>query len=330
MVEVQRRSELLATGIQRCELDRQVRNGLVRVAFRGVYARPADHSAVTKWLAALATQPSLSVLSHRTAAVAHDLPWIPEAWRAAEAAVDMTVPFTQRRREREGIRLRRSELSADSVATVDGFPVTSVARTLIDLIRARDAGRLLGLQLIDGALRFRRCSHLDLHRELALLGGCPGTARARLLVGLARQGVDSPQETRLRLTLIDGGVRDCDIDVDIQIRDDVGVLLARGDIGNRRRLMWGEYDGYDVHTRAAVFGSDRIGDRWLSDRGWAVMRFSAADWADPRRIVGDWRRRWQDAPSRIRALDPGRSREVAWARARMAAAATARPPTQRR
>jgi hypothetical protein len=313
MTDVWIRSRLLSQGHDRTSIDRLVRRGDVRVAFRGVYSPRSDDTLRTRWQAALATQPAGSALSHRTSAVAHDLPWAPDAWREA-GRVDLTVPFTQRRRERDGIRLRRSALAPESIDAVDGLPVTSVARTLIDLIRARDVGRLLGLQLLDGALRFRRCTKADLDAELQRLAGSPGTARARTLCALARYGVDSPQETRLRLTLLDGGIRDADIDVNLEIRDDQGVVLARGDIGSRQRLMWGEYDGYAVHVEATAFGRDRIGDRWLHDRGWTTLRFSSADWASPDRIVRDWRRRWADAPARIAALDPRRSPEVAWAR----------------
>ena len=190
-----------------------------------------------------------------------------------------------------------------------GTKCTSPARTLVDLARRPDADRLLVVQLLDGALRREKCDRRDLAAALELAAGLRNVERARRWVALARDGVDSPPETELRLLLLDGGVDG--LETDVRIHDDDGVLLARGDLGSRRLLLWGEYDGYDVHKQRAIFRGDRIGDRWLERRGWHVLRFVDEDLRRPWRTLRDWQAAESAARARIAALDPRRSPEVA-------------------
>lgn len=66
-----------------------------------------------------------AVASHRSAAYLHGLPGLPR-W------VEVTVP-PQRQRRVEGLLIHRSRLDPADYAIVKGIPVTSVARTLIDV-----------------------------------------------------------------------------------------------------------------------------------------------------------------------------------------------------
>jgi hypothetical protein len=70
-----------------------------------------------------------AVISHRSAAVLRQLV-IPAR---ASLPIDVTVRARDRRR-RPGVRLHRSQdLDPDEITLVDGIPVTSSARTLLDL-----------------------------------------------------------------------------------------------------------------------------------------------------------------------------------------------------
>ena len=60
-----------------------------------------------------------------------------------------------------------------------------------------------------------------------------------------------------------------------------GELLAEGDLGIKMLLIWGEYDGYDVHSQRRVFRGDRVRDRWVDRRGWKVMRFTDEAFVSP-------------------------------------------------
>jgi very-short-patch-repair endonuclease len=90
-----------------------------------------------------------AVLSHATAGAHWDLR------RSQASVVDVTVPARSGRKRRPGIRLHRSAtLTPDQCTIRQGIPVTTVARTLIDLAdrfdfrtaeKATDQAEVLGL-----------------------------------------------------------------------------------------------------------------------------------------------------------------------------------------
>jgi predicted transcriptional regulator of viral defense system len=71
-----------------------------------------------------------AALSHRTAA---------DLWglrQTAAARIDVTVPTRAGRKPRSRIRVHRAQLASAEVTMVDGIPVTTVPRTLIDFAEA--------------------------------------------------------------------------------------------------------------------------------------------------------------------------------------------------
>jgi len=211
-------------------------------------------------------------------------------------------------------------LEPGDITLVKGVACLSVTRTLVELARDPGVPERLAVQILDGALRDDRTSKAEL---LACLDRFPGeryVARARRLVESSRVGVDSPQETTVRLILEDGDIH---IDVGIEICDGDGLVLARGDLGIRKFLLWGEYDGFEPHTKRTVFRSDRLGDRWLHRRGWHTMRLVDEDLQRPEALRREWRQAIADAPARIAALDPRRSPEIAEAQRLMGIPSTA-------
>jgi hypothetical protein len=206
------------------------------------------------------------------------------------------------------MRLHRTDLEPSAIVVIDGEPYTSVPRTLIDLARS-SLPRLLIVQLLDGALSDGHCTLDELHEELHRLAGRRGVRQASERVGLARLGVDSPPETEMRLVLVDGGVTG--LRTAVPICDEIGHVLARADLADPDHMLWGEYDGYDVHTQRATFRSDRAGDRWLERRGWHVMRFTADDLRRPAALVREWAAALANSPMRILGMSADRSPELA-------------------
>lgn len=303
------RQRLVAAGADDTLLDRQLAAGRLRAPYRGVLldsAVPLDLYGRAR--AALATQGPEAAIGHETAAVLLGLRWCPAVWLEPTSPVHVVVPRDDAHRHRRGLRLHRALVPTAHMTAVGGLRCTSPARTLIDLARRNDARRLVVVQLFDGARRDGRCTAEDLHDAVEFAYGERFTARARDWVNLSCDGVDSPPETQLRLTLVDAG---CAVEPDIRLRDHVGVVVARGDLGNRRLLLWGEYDGYEAHSERSVFRSDRVGDRWLERRGWQVMRFVDEDLRRPDRTVREWQAAVAAAPARIAAMGPRRSPEVA-------------------
>jgi hypothetical protein len=308
------RRELVDAGRTDVEINRALRSRVVVAPFRGVVvAAGHDTGFLVRCRAALATQAGDAVLSHRTAAVLQGIPWLPTAWSADAATVEVSVSRADRHRRRRGLRLIHAKVQPDEVDLVNGLRVTTVARTLVDLARDHfvPLSRLQVVQLVDGARRADLCDALALDAALARAARLRNVARARHWLSLARDGVDSPKETESRLVLLDRGVPYLDA---VEVRDADGLLLAKGDFGDRTMLLWGEYDGYDTHSRRPVFRSDRQGDRWLFGRGWNVFRVVDTDLQRPDRFAREWLRARAEAPARIAALDPRRSPEIAFAR----------------
>src|SRR4051812_33718614 len=113
-------------GIGRGALEHRVRTGRLRALYPGVYA--VGHAALTvlgRWMAAVKACGPGALLSHTTAAALSDLR------RSSSPIIHVTTPG---RASPRGIRVHRvRRLHPDDLAVVDRIPVTSVARTLLDL-----------------------------------------------------------------------------------------------------------------------------------------------------------------------------------------------------
>ena len=110
----------------------RLRAGRLHHVFRGVYA--VGHTRITgsgRYMAAVLACGTVAFLSHRSAA-AH---WA--LVRSSSPRVHVTAPATGRR-PRDGIVFHGSEDVAEHAVVRDGIPVTTVARTLLDLAAHRD------------------------------------------------------------------------------------------------------------------------------------------------------------------------------------------------
>lgn len=164
-----------AAGVNRTTLTRLASAGLVDHVTRGIHlvvaaGTPNHVEEKSAWLRLAPSRHAWErdpadqdngVFSHRTACVLHGLGDIPAP------QVEITVP--RRRTTRiSGIRLHRGDLSRDEITTTDdGLPVTTVERTIKDLLVAHvDGGHLGGV--LNDALRRQQ---VDLQRLLAILAG---------------------------------------------------------------------------------------------------------------------------------------------------------------
>ena len=306
------RHALIKAGLPAYAVDRDLQARRSVAVFRGVHVDP-QHAAgfLARVRAALATQGPKAVVAMQTAAAVLQLRWLPQQWSTPDTLIHLAVPPDDGHRHRRGLRLHRRTTHPDDIDVVHGIPCFSVTRTLVELARL-PLPELLVVQLIDGALFDRRTTKAELIACADRFVGERNIAVARRRISRSREGVRSPQETRLRLILEDAGII---VDVAIEIRDKRDDrLLAEGDLGIKRLLLWGEYDGYEEHTGKVQFGSDRVRDRWLDRRGWQTMRYSDRDLQHPHVTAQEWLQAIADAPARIAGLDPRRSPEVAEAR----------------
>jgi len=110
-----------------------------------------------------------------------------------------------------------------------------------------------------------------------VLGRCVGgrgVGLARRALVLARAGVESPMETRLRLALVAAGV-ECPV-VDFPVRPVPRGKVYRLDMAYPSQRLGVEYDG-EPHVDVSRMRDDRTRRRHLEDAGWRVITATAAD-----------------------------------------------------
>src|SRR5918995_2496530 len=164
------RRQLIALGFSKAEIDNRVADGRLHVLHRGVYA--VGHRAIgivgRRWAAVLACGDG-AVLSHASAAA---------AWGIRPSSSDRIDVSVGRggRTGRPGIRLHcRRSLPATDVTRLDGLPITTPARTVLDLAADGLRGRKL-----EAVLDLAEQTLLDFSDLEALLRRRqPGTAALR-------------------------------------------------------------------------------------------------------------------------------------------------------
>jgi len=264
--------QLVEAGLKTSAISKRVRSGRLHRIHQGVYA--VGHEGLSeeaRWMAAVLACGPRAVLSHGSAAVHWGL------LRPLDGPIDVTVPTHNGRRRRRGIRIHRcatlgaplrphgTEKRPASLVTVrDRVPVTTVARTLVDIRgtlapylvrRAVRQAEFLGLGL--GEIKTDR-TRSELERDFLRL--------------CRRYGIPAPE-----VNVLVGGMT-----VDFLWRS--------------RRLVV-ETDSYATHGGTVAFENDRERDLRLRRLGYSAHRFSerqlelepaavAADVAAALRVTG--------------------------------------------
>ena len=115
------------------------------------------------------------------------------------------------------------------------------------------------------------------------MAGRRGARRLASAFARVRSGTDSPQETRLRLDLVDAGLPEPVVNP--VIHDAAGEQIAIGDLAYPEWRVLVEYDGEHHREDRAQYARDveRLDD--LARAGWRVIRFNATH-TGPRRVAG--------------------------------------------
>src|SRR4051812_6421864 len=128
------RSQLTELGLGRGAINRRIQRRRLHVVHRGVHA--VGHRRLTmrgRWMAAVLAAGPGAVLSHRDAAA------LVRLRPSARGLIEVSAP---RRCRRPGIQTHVVCLPPDEVTTHEGIPVTTVARTLVDLAAVLPPPRL--------------------------------------------------------------------------------------------------------------------------------------------------------------------------------------------
>lgn len=250
--------QLLAAGIGRSAIATRVRRDGLHRLHRGVYA--VGHTALVpgaREMAAVLACGDGAAISHRSAAVLWGLV------EEREGPIDVTVPRS--RGSRPGLRIHRSRsLTAESIRTLRGIPVTTVTRTLIDFAEAAPDRELE--RALDEATVQRLTTRATLIAAVGDNTGHRGAARIRKLLEHSDPPTLTRSEAEERFLSL---VRMAELEA-----PEVNVRLHRHLVDflwPRRRLVV-EIDGFRFHSSRAAFERDRRRDAELGAAGYRVIR----------------------------------------------------------
>ena len=265
-------AELRAAGKSAAQIATLVRQGaLVKVRF-GIYARgdlaagvlmrPNGNQLLTAAAVLLAQGPG-AVASHETAAGIYGI----ELFKPNNRQVVLTKAPGRNRSGRPSVRVHSAQLPAHQVAVKYGMPVTTAARTIVDLGRSLEFPA--GVVAADSALHQRLVTKTDLEKALAECERWSGAKRAADVVAFADERAESVLESLARVVFRDCGLPPPELQVWVGGAEAVG----RVDFLWRQFRTVAEVDGrmkYSDPSRA-VKQLDR--DRQLRDAGYEVVHF---------------------------------------------------------
>jgi predicted transcriptional regulator of viral defense system len=266
------RAQLAEAGLGDKGVAEWVQSGRLHRLYRGVYAYGHDRLRLEgRWLAAVLACGPGAVLSHRDAAQLWELRY------SNASLIDVTVPSRAGRVKRRGIRVHRSgRLAAEEVTVRDGIPVTTVARTLLDLADVLDR-QALRRAITEAEYRGR----FDLTSLTAVVRSNPGRRSRTLMEAIegSSHRTRSPLEDRFLALLGRWDVEEPESGVWIE-----GYEL---DFLWRRVGLVVELDGVAAHATREAVRRDRKRDRVLWRAGLRTMRLTAEDLGDEETVVLD-------------------------------------------
>ena len=278
MDEIKLTRTLLDQGFDHDDLRRLHRGGeLIRVR-RGAYAleeRPGLTVEDRHRRLILGTAPQLrdgAVFSHGSAAVLHGLP----VWPAAVERVHVTRNRSGNGIKRAVVQVHGTPLDRPAIVLIDNRPVTSLARTVLDLARtwpmtqavaAGDRALTLGL------------TRAELDAGLVAMECWPGVRAARRVVEFLDVRSESVGESVSRVRLMEEGLPAPEPQHEIFGPD--GQFMARVDFYWKEQRTVGEFDGKIKYGRLLkpgqriedVIFDEKLREDAVRDLGLQVVRW---------------------------------------------------------
>jgi len=225
------------------------------------------------------------------------------------SAVPLLVPRARRPRPRAGVTWIRGSLPAGDVVAIRGLPVSSPLRTGFDLARSititGPGARLeAGVVALDAALHAGLITRGQLGNEVSRRERWPGSRTARRANELADGRAESPQESRLRLVWVLGGLPE--LHVNVPLFDVDGRHLGTPDLFDEEAALALEYDGA-YHRALRRQARDNVRGESFQARNVTIVRVTGVDLPD---TSGRLFRRLLAARSRGLARDRSKDRWV--------------------
>lgn len=282
-----------AAGLSRSDFARLLAaGGLVKIR-RGIYASAAEVAAASAdparahalHVAGVIARIGGGVASHQSAAVLHGLSLLT---KPPDGAVTLTVPPGKRPGSygQAGVARHSAELPVNQVIQRFGVPVTSVARTVVDI--ARTTPFMAGVVVADSAIHQLRTNKTELRRVISGCAGWPGIGRARKVADFASGKAESVFESCARVVFNEHGLPPPELQVDLFGGD--GGLIGRADFFWRQYGVVGESDGLLKYEDRREAIKELRRDRLLREVGLEVVHFTWHElFEQPERVIARFR-----------------------------------------
>ncbi len=264
------RAQLRARGLSIHAVDWLVRARRLVVVQRGVYQiGPVALPRAAERAAVLAGGCDARI-SHRSAAHLEGM------LEASHHVSKLEVTVARRRPRRiEGVRIHRvRDLRADEVTRIEGIPVTTPARTLLDIAETETARDVE--QAYAKALRMRLVTPETMRDMVERHPTHRGAPVWRRLLAEYGGPAFTRSEAEEKLLDITRSARLPPPELNAQV------------LGHEVDFLWrdarvvAEVDGYAFHASARSFAADRNRDAELTAAGYRVLRFTWADLGEGR------------------------------------------------
>jgi very-short-patch-repair endonuclease len=266
------RRQLARIGLDGSAIRRRVAKGRLHRVFPGVYS--VGHARLTteaRWMAAVLACGPGAVLSHLDAAALWGI------YAGAGARVHVLVLS---RRAIAGLCIHRARrLHPDDVTTYTGIPVTTVARTLVDLTDVLNRGRVLRAMREAEYQRLLDQDALTAAVERARGRRRLGALKAAMARHRPGQIVRDELEHRFLELIHDAGLPEPETNVRVRTKR----RTYEVDCLWRNEGVAVELDGRAAHERTEAFEEDRRRDAALTAIGLRPVRFT---W---KRVTGEGR-----------------------------------------
>ncbi|MEV7607774.1 DUF559 domain-containing protein [Paenarthrobacter sp. NPDC089322] len=271
--------QVKAAGLQHAKVRKRAS---VEGVSQGIY-RPADWKFdLASAARALSAASPGAWISHVTAARLHGL-YLP-SWLADSNELHLSKPRKLPSVRRRGV-IGHTVLVHDSeIEFTQAMWMSTRSRTWLDLARRLPLNDLvcIGDQLIRvprPQLEGRDAPFTTIEALRTMVEGhknLQGVTRAREALELMRVGADSAPESLLRLAMLDAGIAEPELQVQLRVNDP---FSPSADLGFRERRLAIQYDG-GHHLEEEQVHSDRRRNKAFVSAGWTVLIFGKDDLAD--------------------------------------------------
>lgn len=241
-------------------------------------ARPDDAEIIALTAAAHAGLRTWHCFYGETAAMIHGCNTV-----YRDGNIHLIQRHNQQRSAHPRVKRHSAALRAEEMTVLDGLPVTSLSRTVVDCARTLTLGR--ALVIADSALRLGLTTE-ELNSALIHARGSRGIRQAQMISDLADPLAESPGESLLRLVIVQGGLPT----PELQIAVDTHLGRRYVDLGWSSVKVAVEFDGrvkYDTSGNGAnsTFYEEKRRQDALEELGWLVVRVMWEDLGNPSALV---------------------------------------------